>query len=382
MACGSDDGREVRNGSGTGTGSTHGSGGGINLGDGDGGGSTNGGCNEFQVNFGQEIPNVVILVDRSGSMWELKVPGTNTSFWDALKPAVLSVVESFQDEVKFSLSAYSSPENAGPVRGPTCPVYVESDPPALNNLASIQAAYDSASVADANANETPTIYAIEDAMLALEALGPDSGPKHILLVTDGQPDYCDSAREACAVYEAIGVLQKAYSRGIPTTVVGLVNDNAALAANLQLFANAGAGAPVNAPQIEQDGNNEWHCWQPLYGTTMAAHPPTFSAAGENATVHIPERDTSSLEAALATIIKGVKSCAYQLEGQVKIDPDSAHLGKIFLQMGEEEVEVPFESGWTLEGESTVKLLDGACTDLKSVETTGIRFDFPCDVFVR
>lgn len=390
IACGSEEGRnQVRggqngtgSGNGNGNGNGNGTGGIIDIGGNDGGTGQNGGCNEFQVNFGQEIPNVVLLVDRSGSMWDNKV-GQNT-FWDILKPAILTVVQEFESEVKFSFTAYTAPEQSGPARSATCPTYVDSEPPQLNNGASIQSAYDLAST-KIDRSETPTIYAIEDAVELLLGLGADSGPKYIVLVTDGQPDFCDSQTGDCALLETIGVLQDAYNKGIGTIVVGLVSDSGGdsvtLARNLQLFANAGAGVEVPNPNPPQN-TYDW-CWSQIYGKPTANYPPTWGTPTEDAQLHLPEQDTASLTAAIGGVIRGVKSCVYQLDGQVKINPDSADRGKIYIKKGDAEIEVTFGEGWKLGADSTsVQLLGDSCDELKAIDTTGIRFDFPCDVFVR
>ena len=39
------------------------------------------------------------------------------------------------------------------------------------------------------------------------------------------------------------------------------------------------------------------------------------------------------------------------------------------------------NGWTLRTQTQVELLGGACQQIKNPATGGIKFDFPCDVFV-
>src|SRR5260221_8260657 len=72
---------------GSGTGNT----GNINTGN-TGGADADAGCQHREYNFVPKIPNVFVLVDRSGSMFD-------SMAWDPLKAGVLAVVMQLQDKI-------------------------------------------------------------------------------------------------------------------------------------------------------------------------------------------------------------------------------------------------------------------------------------------
>ena len=68
--------------------------------------------------------------------------------------------------------------------------------------------------------ESPAMYSIRAATKALMA-DTTPGAKYIILVTDGQEDYCDDALEICASDSTVGALQAAYTADVKTIVFGL-----------------------------------------------------------------------------------------------------------------------------------------------------------------
>ena len=99
-------------------------------------------------------------------------------------------------------------------------------------------------------SDTPTGPALD---FARDQLAADTTPgdKFLLLVTDGQPDYCDNPTPKCAVDGVVRRLQELRTAGVRTLVFGfegISSDNqdeiAGLTWALQSFANAGAGEPV------------------------------------------------------------------------------------------------------------------------------------------
>ena len=95
--------------------------------------------------------------------------------------------------------------------------------------------------------ESPISESIGNVTKALMA-DTDPGSKYIMLITDGQPDYCDDSNALCAPDSVVWQLQTAYTAGIPTIVFGIQTALFDLAPGvLQAFANAGAGEPTLAP---------------------------------------------------------------------------------------------------------------------------------------
>ena len=68
---------------------------------------TIGGCGGFQFQLEIVPPNVMILLDRSGSM-DGEVPGSTDNRWEVAVTAIQTVTSAFDEEIQFGLSTYSS----------------------------------------------------------------------------------------------------------------------------------------------------------------------------------------------------------------------------------------------------------------------------------
>lgn len=312
-----------------------------------------GGCQHFDVTFKQDTPTVLILVDRSGSMFD-------GNYWTPLKTAALSAVQKLQSSVRFGFTAFTG--EAGGV----CPDVIGtmgSDKIALNNYAAVQAAYELASVKPSYKAETPTeLVFLTLAIPELEAV-TETGPKYVLFITDGDPDKCDDGNPVCARDGVIGAQQAAHGKGIGTLVFGL--GPATQVQHLQDMANAGAGAPVLDP-----------------GGALAGCPPpagAYKPAGGTTKYYTPTAtDTASLEAALTAAISGVKSCTFDLQGEIKVDLASAPGGTVIV----DGKVVPYDmsNGWFMKTETQLEFTGTACDQVKQASQK-ISFDFPCDSII-
>src|SRR5690606_35027267 len=90
-----------------------------------------------------------------------------------------------------------------------------------NNYTAIEAAY-STLAAPMGKGETPTALAISQASELL-LVDESPGDKFILLVTDGDPDFCDDPDPRCGADALIASLQVAASKGVQTLVFGIEN---------------------------------------------------------------------------------------------------------------------------------------------------------------
>ncbi|WP_437993850.1 vWA domain-containing protein [Sorangium sp. So ce145] len=314
----------------------------------DGGGG--GACQQLDITFEPQTPTVMIVVDRSGSMY-------GSGFWDPLKTAVLSVVDRLQDRVRFGFLTFTGTANQ------QCPLLAGADGIALNHHAAIAAAYDEASTVPPGKLETPTAMTFNETVVPELLAFPEPGPKYILFVTDGEPDRCDDVRAECARDDVVGAVQDAYEQGIGTFVFGL--GSGALAQHLQDVANAGAGQPVERPRSGTDAD----CF-------LGAG--TYADAGGTATYYTPDpTDASSLEDELDAAIAGVKSCTFDLQGSIEVDLRNASLGQVLL----DGTPVPYDAqnGWTMESATQLTLVGDACEQLKDAQE--ISFDFPCEILV-
>jgi len=184
---------------------------------------------------------------------------TNTN-WYRLKSTVESVTAQLDSQVRFG---FSTIWGTTPAAGGTCPPLegktTDSVAPALGNASAIMAVYDGLALPPNSTQSGMKFKGPASAAIGVTAkmLQADATPgsKNIVLVTDGQPDYCDDSNSLCAPDSVVYQLQAAYGAGIRTVVVGVQTDLFDLAPGvLQAFANAGAGEPTIAP-IKMGGSS-------------------------------------------------------------------------------------------------------------------------------
>ena len=320
-------------------------------------------CNSLDIPFETQIPTVFVLVDRSGSM-------AQRGFWEPLRTAVLEVLNQLQADVRFGFATYTGTAS-------TCPLeYASVGSIALDNYETIATAYN-AQTPPTDKSETPTAAALEETIATLAAF-TEPGDKYILLVTDGEPDFCDDGNEICRIANTTRVIQQAYTAGIGTLVLGLPGSDKGEVYNLALqdFANAGAGQPVSdhSDRVQYEWNQ---CVAEGTPPPIVA-PPLFSQTDGMTPYFTPNvQDREALVSAIGAAIAGVKSCTFDLNGQLEVDLNRVHLGKVFIDNTEVSYDTP--DGWRMLSETQLELQGAACALLRDPNTMGIHFDFPCDV---
>lgn len=310
-------------------------------------------CNKVAINFAPKVPSVFILVDRSSSMFE-------RSLWEPLKKGVLAVIDQLDGEMRFGFSSYTGE------RGHTCPDLSMIVPVAKDNYPAIERAYEGIE-APMFKGETPTAAALSEITILLEEPNdqPDAftspGPKYILLVTDGEPDFCDDPNVTCSRDSVVGAVQKAFEQGIGTFVfsIGGQVDRT----HLGDVANAGVGNPVEDHQMAV----MYQCPE-MHGT--------YAAENGSAPFFEPDvNDQQALVDALTSAIAGVRSCVFDLQGKVQIDLSMADQGLVTI----DGIPIPFgpPDGFRMNTPTQLELLGSACTQLKQPETLQVSIDFPC-----
>ncbi len=309
---------------------------GIGIGGNGGTGADGGsgeGCIKADVTFDKQTPTVVLLIDQSGSMTASFGGGSR---WNVLRNALMNdqtgIVKQLENDVRFGLALYTSFDGNA---GGQCPVLTEVSM-SLGNHAAIKAVYDAASPED----ETPTGESI-DAVVQTLAPYPEPGPKVIVLATDGEPDTCAQPNPQNGQPESIAAAQNAFQQGIETYVISVGNQVSL--GHLQDVANAGKGLQVGGSQ--------------------------------NATYYLAN-DQAALVAAFNEIIYGVRSCVFELEGQVSAA--DADQGVVTLD-GQPLVHGD-PNGWKLNPPNEVELVGSACDAIKSGDHQ-VSIDFPCGVYV-
>jgi hypothetical protein len=345
------------------------------------------GCVDLDVDFTPQVPTVLLLIDRSGSMTDADNFGVavqaavdagtyelgscpnvkqgnqdvdpNDWRWNVVRDVLMNpdkgIVKPLEDRVRFGLSLYSSnngrikPAPMGVVNAPVeldpnkeCPVLIQV-PIALNNHAAM---LDKFKCSDLGI-DTPTRESLLSAADTLKGFR-EPGPKVIVLATDGEPDTCDcpnfSGRvpDKCkmagaadqARADVVATAQKIHSQDITIHVINVSTPSLVpLQEHLSDVANAGGGN--------------------MY---LGFSPGDLTDAFED-------------------IINGVRSCVIDLEGQIATGKESD--GTITLDGQELTLDDP--DGWQVNSPSQVELLGDACELIKRGQHD-IAIKFPCDSF--
>lgn len=360
-------------------------------------------CNSKGITFENVIPSVLMLVDRSTSMFKSNLPlgtngqttchdgssptfGTEPDRWTAMRKAV-AALEPLATDVLFGMSTYTSFNGAA-----TCP-----EMPELTTLLPGQATFpdivaalpENTDACPEKKSETPTWEAIEEGTKALQALEIE-GPKYLLVITDGEPDSCVKFDPQCGQDAAISAAQAAYAAGITTFVIGLGNDVGEKFLND--LAHAGQGLDVQPPTSD----NIWCIGQVLEGvdptitfdvnryrdTAMA----TYGADGLDYAeqLYFAPSDLPALQEQLTRVIAGVRTCDYEMDTGVVAA--QANKGAVRLTLSDG---TPLDlahgdaNGWALspDNDYTVRIQGTACEKILADEVTGLQIEFPCEVRV-
>jgi von Willebrand factor type A domain len=302
-------------------------------------------CVDIRVDTNRVTPQVILIIDQSGSMTETFDMGE--SRWNALRSFLLDesgLVADLQKQVKFGLALYSarSVPDGTAVDG-ECPL-ITRVAPKLDNYSKIAEAYSAAEPI----KETPTGDSITAvlASLKLDEIDPDTeqDPVVFILATDGEPDRCEEPNSGSmegqdiARQESIDAVSAAFDQGVQTFIIS-VGEGTVSEAHQQAVANAGLG--------KKAGDDDAEFW----------------VAGDDA----------SLRSALQKIVGAQVSCDIKLNGEV--DEAAACDGTVLL--GNTKLKCNGANGWKLLSPKRIRLLGDACRTLKTGDDTTLEVTFPC-----
>jgi hypothetical protein len=333
--------------------------------------AVNKGCSQLDISFEAQTPTALLVVDRSSSQWDNYPNDT----WDPMKAGLLEVVQGVQKDIRIGMVTYTG-QNGG-----TCPdLFPAMDQVTFdkNNYSSIETNLNAVQKPSYK-GETPTALTLQQAVPVL-LNDPSPGEKVLLLVTDGDPDFCNDPDRICAMDAVIGQVQAAYAKGVTTTVFGLrrAGSEALSEQHLRDVANAGTGQPVAWPQgVNNDTDLRNRCKSNPPGSLSG----TYAAQGGSAQFFQANgTDTVALGSALDAAINGIRSCIFDLAGAAQIDSSHAAGATITIDGG-----APLlfgdPNGWQQRTETQIELVGNACQQLKNPATKGISFDFPCDTLL-
>lgn len=311
-------------------------------------------CEAVHVNADPQTPDMMIVLDRSGSM-------TEGGRWMPSVSALRRVTMELQSQIRFGLALFPDPAAGGAVRDITECLNAPDPLACLNELAApgaacapggivVQTALDNAAAIGQALDMTlpsggtptgETLQAVADAF-AMPQVDPDAitRPKYILLVTDGQPTCpngmgsrttqpdVDQSNAAIDALTALGVLT--YVIGYDTSGPG----NEMFASVLDGFAQRG---------------------------------------GTGDTQHRPVEDEQSLLTEMQRIAGEAVSCSFVLEQA----PPSADY--VLVRLDGQQINLGDADGWQLVGERNVQLMGAACETLKDGGPHSIDVEVRCEV---
>lgn len=299
-----------------------------------------GDCGGFAFEIEAIPPNLMILLDRSGSM-DGGVDGTNQNRWEVAKQAIAQVTTTFDDSIRFGLATYSScvgngcsagsivipisANNAAPINDFLATTAGEGSGDGMGTNGSGQTRY----LCDSGDPETSTGKSLAG-LVAEPSLADVERTNAVMLITDG------SESGECIDNGVNGPsgasMLLAQDPPVLTYAVGFVGANES---ELQAIAAAG-------------GTNQSY---------FASNP-------------------AMLEAAFDSIAQAVTSCTFTLD-QVPPDPSL-----IFVFFDKDPAGVPNDpgNGWTYDpATNTITFHGQACMDIQSGAVVEIDIVYGCNM---
>jgi hypothetical protein len=324
-----------------------------------------GGCASISVAANRRTPEVMIVVDGSGSMEDDFGNGTRWTELDAaLNDATTGIVPQLAGSVEFGLTIYQRADIN------TCPTLTEV-PVALDNAAAIGSTYDGVMPQGG----TPTgegLQAVVDKMESVAAMVDEEiQPRIIILATDGMPNGCGEPPDM-TICPNVPPLIPGFPEGPDLFCV--LNYFANLPPDYQGTVDAAHAAKLKgidvyvislAPGMQQQSELQ-RVANVGVGLDEAASPgaPIYDAA-----------DPQSLRDALARIVGGAVGCKLQLEGE--LDVARACSGTVKLNgapLGCDDA-----NGWRAIDTTQIELMGAACDQFESDPSVVLDASWPCGV---
>jgi Mg-chelatase subunit ChlD len=332
---GGDDGNSIGNASGDGDGDSDGAG----DGDGSGGPKPNkdGVCEEFGVPTSRAVPDMMIVLDRSGSM------GRGVDRWTPSVNAIGTLTETFEDSVRFGLMLFPSDDLCG-----SGEVLV---PVELKSAGAIEAALRT----EIPGGGTPTSATLDvayDEIGAGAGVTPDEQPtvKFVLLVTDGQPT-CPAAE---------GSVDPQPNQSQAEHDLQLQQDHERTLDAIDKLAEAGVRTYVVGYDAELD-------------PTLVNALSEFALHGGTDNYH-PVQNEADLNAEFDKISGQVVSCTFAL----KDEPQDPRYVQVTLDGTQLNLDDP--NGWSIDG-TTINVRGDACETLQDGGDHALAVKVLCDIVI-
>jgi hypothetical protein len=235
----------------------------------------NGECAQQNFLVSSKPADVLLVLDRSASMIQNSVPPNDVSRWDAVVPALTSVITATDASVSWGLKLF--PEGDGSECIPESVTDAIPAEIAPGNAATVSGIITST---PATGNGTPTGEAIERATAYLQARGASN--QYILLATDGDPS-CPGGGDQAELY-AYDAISAAYAAGFPVYVIGVLDpvEDRSKFAILNQMAQLGGTARSDNPVADKfyQANSEAELVAALDAVTGQVASCTFEFDGK------------------------------------------------------------------------------------------------------
>jgi hypothetical protein len=274
-------------------------------------------CGGMEFALTRIPPNVMLVIDRSGSMGGSIGGGSATTKWDDLKNAVSSLVTNYDSEMRLGAAIFSSDGNCG----------------ATNIDVPLAAAAGSTVLGKLNASgpngNTPTAAAL-DTVISKGMVNDPGRANYVVLATDGEPN--------CTDVDVTKRITTLYSQtpSVKTFVIGMGDGTASDPTLLNSWADAGHTARTGATHYYQ----------------------TSSPA--------------DLKAAFDAIVGGIVSCDFKMM-QTAPDPSLIRVTENGTVLSPSPT-----NGYSFDtSTNTVTLTGAACTMLKTTPSTKVGVLYGC-----
>ena len=298
-----------------------------------------GDCGGFVFQFEQVPPNLLILLDRSGSM-DGDVPGTGMNRWEVARQAIDQVTTQFDESIDFGLATYSSclPGgcSAGSIVVPILPMNAALIQGFLDNTVGVGSSNGMGVepdgriryLCDSGNPETSTGVSLQ-ALVGEPSLQDPARTNAVLLLTDG-----GESGECTGSIDGPGGAANLLGQAVP----------------VQTFAVGMGGASI--AQLEQ-----------------------IAMAGGTTTPYFADQP-ADLEMALQAIAAAVASCTFQLD-EVPPNPNEIY---IFFDLDPAGVPMDPTDGWTYDpATNTVTFHGASCQAIKDGTVVSIDIVYGCNM---
>lgn len=296
-------------------------------------------CGGFVFSIEAVPPNLLIMLDRSGSM-DASVPNSNGNRWEVAKQAIELVTTTFDDQIRFGLATYSACVGDGCSPGTIVVPIADQNAAAINGFLGMTVGVGSNNgdsvngegkieyLCDSGDPETSTGASLQ-AQLGSPPLQDTERDNAIMLITDG-------AESGDCVFDG--------------------NDGPTAAANL-----FGQAIPVKTFAVG-------------FGGADLDEINAIAQAGGTGMGYVADM-ADNLNAALEQIATAVATCTFELD---QVPPDAA---EIYVFFDKDPAGVPNDpnNGWTYDPmTNTVTFHGTACMAIKSGAVVDIDIVYGCN----